>query len=111
MRRVVPYVSAVVLYCLLLRGDTAGGAASDPITSPRLDSLIAAQNLPLQSYLEKRFSEAAGYVIAGPLDPLYVGPPLRTELNHSVRIICPAPAAEETARAAIMLDSTLGVDS
>jgi len=109
MRRVVPYLSAVVWSCLMLQG--VGETASDPITGPRLDSLIAAQNLPLQSYLEKRFPEAGGYVIAGPLDPLYIGTPLRSELYHSVRIICPDPAAVEAALAAVKQDSTLGVDS
>jgi hypothetical protein len=80
-------LSIVVLATMLVIGSALAGP-KDPIVGQAFDRVVDAQDRDLQQFLESVFPESAGYVVAGPLDPLYAGDPEFEALFHTTRIIC-----------------------
>ncbi|MCK4773419.1 MAG: hypothetical protein KAT30_01490, partial [Candidatus Krumholzibacteria bacterium] len=64
----------VVLATTLVVGSALAGP-KDPIVGQAFDRVVDAQDLDFQQFLQSVFPESAGYVVNGPLDPLYAGDP------------------------------------
>ncbi|MCP4566273.1 MAG: hypothetical protein GY841_01695 [FCB group bacterium] len=90
---------------------TASAAPTDPTTGKRFKKLIAAQDVPFQHYLESLFSESDGYLIIGPIDPLFSGKGFSKKLYNSVRIICPDLETMEKTLDSLRANSGIIVDT
>ena len=77
----------VVLATTLVVGSALAGP-KDPIVGQAFDRVVDAQDLDFQQFLRSVFPESEGYVVSGPLDPLYAGDPELEALFHTTRIIC-----------------------
>lgn len=80
-------ISIVVLATMLVVGSALAGP-KDPIVGQAFDRVVEAQDRDLQQFLRSVYPESAGYVVAGPLDPLYAGDSEFEALFHTTRIIC-----------------------
>lgn len=87
MYRIIPLW--LLLLSLLTALIATGADSGTPITGDQYDSLMAAGDVEFQRYLETLFLESDGYLICGPMDPLFPGRGTARELYQSVRIICP----------------------
>lgn len=91
--RISSYWGLWVLGALILPTTTV----SQTIAGRSFDSVMAAQNLPLQLMLASLFPEDSGYVVSGPLDPLFRGDSVSTMLYRSLRVTCPSVSAVDDA--------------
>ncbi len=98
----------ILLGCFSI-GSVRGDISGLPITGERYDSYLKAQDLKLQSFLEKLFPEREGYFVTGPLDPFFDGDSSTIELYRSVRVICPDLELLETGYDRIINDTSLAI--
>lgn len=92
------------LLILILVPAVSLAGPNDPITGADFDSLFARQNFPIQNELNKILADSVGYVITGPIDPMYSPDSLEVrflELVYPVRVICPNRATMENAATTI----------
>ena len=78
-----------------------------PISGEKFNTLISAQNLPLQRILEGIFEGDDGRFVTGPLNPLFRGNREANEIFHSVRVVCPDHQSLNDALDKIYKDSSL----
>jgi hypothetical protein len=105
-RTVFLFLLLFVPACSTLAGSTG---RTDPIVESAYDSLIAAQDTPLQQFLDTIFPENGGYLITGPLDPLFSGPDNARDLYHAVRVVCPDHESLGRALDAVQKDSAVTI--
>lgn len=100
----------IIISILLLAICRPTPVAAEPITGPAFDSLLSAQNLPLQRLLDSLYSEDSGYITAGPLDCRFQGDSISYCLFRSLRVICPSIGSLEYAFSNLKKCSTITID-
>jgi hypothetical protein len=105
-RTVSLFLLLLVPVCSTLADSTR---RTDPIIGSAYDSLIEAQDRPLQQFLDTVFPENGDYLVTGPLDALFSGPDNASDLYHAVRVICPNHESLGRALDAVQEDSSITI--
>ncbi len=99
----------LIALCIILGTPLQAQAFQPMVTGTAFDSLIAVQDTAFQNHVRGLFKNGDGYLMTGPMDPLFDGPPDSRMIYHSHRLTCPDHASISKAVAALRSDTAIRI--